>query len=103
MPRTVLVFINNDPQKARMHAESSLKIYLEAMAGTVQLPSLQDLMSRALIGDPQEIIDQLQPGAPHGFQKEDRLMLWFEFNQSGEGEVARQMRLFAEAVMPAFL
>jgi hypothetical protein len=100
MPRTVLVFIDRDGKKARLRGEKALEIYRTAMAGTVQLPSQEDLMARALVGSPEEIVEQLQPGAPHGFQQDDRLMLWFEFNQSEGDSILSQMRLFADSVMP---
>ncbi len=103
MPRTVLVFIDRDGKKARLRGEKALDIYRTAMAGTVQLPSQDDLMARALVGSPEEIVEQLQPGAAHGFQADDRLMLWFEFNQSEGESILSQMRLFADSVMPHYM
>jgi alkanesulfonate monooxygenase SsuD/methylene tetrahydromethanopterin reductase-like flavin-dependent oxidoreductase (luciferase family) len=100
MPRTVLVFIDRDRQKARDMASKCFDTYIEAMRGTVVLPPKDELMARALMGDPAEIRDQLQPDAPHGFHCDDRLMLWFEFNQIEHEAIKSQMRLFAEEVMP---
>jgi alkanesulfonate monooxygenase SsuD/methylene tetrahydromethanopterin reductase-like flavin-dependent oxidoreductase (luciferase family) len=102
MPRTVLVFIDEDSQKAHDRASKCFDTYIEAMRGTAKFPAKEYLMDRALIGSPQEIRDQLHPEDPHGFHGDDRLMLWFEFNQSDNKDVIRQMRLFAEKIVPHF-
>jgi hypothetical protein len=100
MPRTVLVFIDRDRNKARDMASHCFDTYIEAMRGTVVLPPKEELMARALIGDAVEIQDQLHPDATHGFHPDDRLMLWFEFNQIDNDRIKSQMRLFAEDVIP---
>ena len=69
------------------------------MRGTAELPAKEFLMARALIGNPEEIRQQLSPNDPHGFHKDDRLMLWFEFNQADGEAIKQQMRLFSEKVM----
>lgn len=100
MPRTVLVFIDKNPKKAMEMASFCFDTYIEAMRGTAVLPPKEELMARALIGDPQIIRDQLSPDAPHGFHADDRLMLWFEFNQVDYDAIRQQMKLFAEDVAP---
>jgi hypothetical protein len=100
MPRTVLVFIDQNLERAREMADRCFDVYIEAMRGTVVLPPKNELMARALIGDPASIIDQLRPGNSHGFHADDRLMLWFEFNQTDHQAIKSQMRLFAERAMP---
>ena len=55
-------------------------------------------MARALIGDASEIRDQLAPGSSRGFHKDDRLMLWFEFNQVDHSGILDQMRMFSNEV-----
>lgn len=100
MPRTVLIFIDKDRRKAYERAEQCLDIYIEAMRGTVAVPDRKILLERALIGDPQEIIDQMSPDNPRRFHKDDRMMLWFEFNQSSSQSICEQMSLFAEKVAP---
>jgi alkanesulfonate monooxygenase SsuD/methylene tetrahydromethanopterin reductase-like flavin-dependent oxidoreductase (luciferase family) len=102
LPRTVLVFIDPDADKARQRASVSFDTYIEAMRGTAQVPPKAMLMERALIGDSATIRAQLGPDDPHGFRADDRLMLWFEFNQTDNAAVTRQMRQFAAEVMPAF-
>lgn len=102
MPRTVLVFIDRDPIKAQERASKCFDTYIEAMRGTAQVPDKGMLMERALIGDSAMIRAQLAPSDPHGFHADDRLMLWFEFNQSDGDAILNQMRQFAEDVMPHY-
>lgn len=103
LPRTVLVFLDKDRNRAYEMAEHCFDVYIEAMRGTVQMPPKSLLMERALIGDPQEMVDQLTPGSPKGFDADDRLMLWFEFNQTDPEKIQSQMKLFSDKVMPQFL
>lgn len=100
MPRTVLVFIDSDQRRAHLMAERCFDTYIEAMRGTVVLPPKEQLMARALIGDPSAILDQLHPQNSRGFDPEDRLMLWFEFNQNDHFAITQQMQMFAEKVIP---
>jgi alkanesulfonate monooxygenase SsuD/methylene tetrahydromethanopterin reductase-like flavin-dependent oxidoreductase (luciferase family) len=103
MPRTVLVFIDKNPKEAEERASRCFDTYIEAMRGTVATPDKNFLMERALIGDSQMIREQLSPGHSKGFHPDDRLMLWFEFNQADGHAVEHQMRLFAEEVLPRFV
>lgn len=98
LPRTVLTFIDKDRKKARALAEWVLDAYIEAMRGTAQVPDKGVLLSRALIGDAAEIRDQLSPEDPRRLHPDDRLMLWFEFNQSDDEAIRRRMIYFAEEV-----
>lgn len=102
MPRTVLVFIDDDPAEARERASRCFDTYMEAMRGTAKFPSKETLMERALIGDAAQIRRQLSPDDPHGFHKDDRLMLWFEFNQTDSPAIIAQMRRFANDVLPHY-
>ena len=58
------------------------------------------LLQRALIGTAADIRAQLAPGARHGFHPDDRLMLWFEFNQTNGSQILDQMERFADQVLP---
>ncbi len=99
LPRTVLVFIDPDRARAQRLADSTLDTYIEAMRGTAAVPDKRVLLERALIGDAAEIRDQLSPGNPRRFHADDRLMLWFEFNQTDGEAIRRQMRYFFEQVV----
>ncbi len=100
MPRTVLVFIDKNHARAKDMASRCFDTYIEAMRGTVALPPKEQLMERALIGDPLAVRDQLHPESEKAFDPKDRLMLWFEFNQIEHQAIQQQMRLFAEDVIP---
>jgi alkanesulfonate monooxygenase SsuD/methylene tetrahydromethanopterin reductase-like flavin-dependent oxidoreductase (luciferase family) len=102
MPRTVLTFIDRDQKKAEERASACFDTYIEAMRGTVGTPPKDVLMSRALIGEPAKIIELLEPKGKLGFQSDDRLMLWFEFNQADGSAVEDQMILFTEEVSHKF-
>lgn len=98
LPRTVLVFIDPDRYKARRMADTTLDTYIEAMRGTAMVPDKSVLLQRALVGDAEEIREQLSPDNPRRFQADDRLMLWFEFNQLDGDAIERQMRYFFDQV-----
>ncbi|MEY4630763.1 MAG: hypothetical protein RIQ81_883 [Pseudomonadota bacterium] len=100
MPRTVLIFIDDTSKKAHERANHCFDTYIEAMRGTAAVPDKSVLMERALIGDPQEILAQLSPDNPRRLHRDDRLMLWFEFNQADSHDICRQMKLFSQQVMP---
>ncbi len=100
LPRTVMVFINQNRDKAYQLADHVLDNYIEAMRGTTQVPDKTVLLQRALVGDPAEICEQMKPGGLRGFHKDDRLMLWFEFNQLDNAEIQDQMKLFFTEVVP---
>ena len=103
LPRTVLVFIDKDPKAAQARASRCFDTYIEAMRGTAAFPPKETLMQRALIGDAAMIRAQLDPADPHGFHADDRLMLWFEFNQTDGAAIVAQMRQFAADVLPHFV
>jgi hypothetical protein len=100
MPRTVLVFVDDVHRRAEQRASACFDTYIEAMRGTVGFPPKEVLMSRAVVGDPKAAIELMCPGGRLGFEADDRLMLWFEFNQADNNAVLHQMRLFAEKVVP---
>jgi len=98
LPRTVLVFIDPDRKKAYELADQVLGTYVEAMRGTAQVPKKEILLERALVGDPSEIREQMDPKGSRGLHPHDRLMLWFEFNQADHSAIKSQMKLFMQEV-----
>lgn len=102
LPRTVLIFIDESSTKAVERAEQCFATYIDAMKGTVRLPPKETLMERALIGTPDQICQQLDPESERKFHADDRLMLWFEFNQTKNDDIRFQMELFADKVKPHF-
>ncbi len=98
LPRTVMVFIDPDTRKAQALAHSVLDVYIDAMKGTAQVPDKTVLLQRALVGDASEIRDQLHPENPRKFHPDDRLMLWFEFNQLDNDDIKGRMKYFFKEV-----
>lgn len=99
LPRTVMVFIDPDTKKATELAHFVLDAYIEAMKGTAQVPDKTVLMQRALIGDAVQVREQLHPDNPRKFHGDDRLMLWFEFNQLDNESVKSRMKYFFKDVV----
>lgn len=96
MPRTVLVFINDDREKAREEARDALSNYWRALEGTLDEEKVRRATNNALVGDAAEIAGQMKAR----FHPEDRLMLWFDFNNHDSKRVMKNMRDFVERAMP---
>jgi len=97
MPRTVLVFINDDASKAADEAQDALSNYWRALEGTLDREKVRRATSNALVGDAEAIAKQ----AKQRFHPEDRLMLWFDFNNHDSKRVMRNMHDFMTRVAPA--
>ena len=95
MPRTVLVFLDSDSQKAEKHAKQALGTYWQAMEGTLDPEKVKSATKNALVGSPQQIVDELKSR----FHQEDRLMLWFDFNNHNSSEVVAAMEQFKTQVV----
>lgn len=96
MPRTVLVFINDDPEQAHAEAKAALSNYWRALEGTLDEEKVRRATSNALIGDANAIAEQVR----QRFDPDDRLMLWFDFNNHDSKRVMKNMRDFVERVVP---
>lgn len=96
MPRTVLVFIDESSAKAKQTAKQTLDAYWLAMEGTLNPKMVEQATSNALIGTPEEILQQMKSR----YHADDRLMLWFDFNNHDSESVKKSMRLYMEKVKP---
>ena len=104
MPRTVLVFLSDDPnlsveendKKAREMAEKANAAYWTAIQGTIDPVKLAMAVDNALAGHPETVITQMK----ERFHGDDRLMLWFDFNNHNNEQVTGAMRTFMEKVAP---
>lgn len=104
MPRTVLVFIDDSPQasletrraRARATAEKALTNYWRAVEGTLDPMKITQAVDNALVGTSGDIAEQIRAR----FNVDDRLMLWFDFNNHSSPDVCRSMRWFMENVAP---
>ena len=94
MPRTVLVFIDDDPQRAASAARKALENYWRALEGTLDEEKIRRATNNALIGTPAQIAQQVR----ERFDPEDRLMLWFDFNNHDSESVMRSMEMFMNEV-----
>jgi alkanesulfonate monooxygenase SsuD/methylene tetrahydromethanopterin reductase-like flavin-dependent oxidoreductase (luciferase family) len=91
MPRTVLVFINeDDPAKAHDEAKAALSNYWRALEGTLDEEKVRRATNNALIGNAEQIAEQMH----QRFDPADRLMLWFDFNNHDSKRVMKNMRDF---------
>ena len=97
MPRTVLVFINDDPARAEEEARAALTNYWRALEGTLDEEKVRRASENALIGDAAMIAAQVR----ERFHPEDRLMLWFDFNNHDSKRVMKNMEDFMTKVAPA--
>ena len=103
LPRTALVFIDNDPtlssagqcQRAKERASATLAVYWKAMQGTVSAEKIDEELNNALWGNPEQIVEQIQ----QRYHRDDRLMCWFDFCCHDNELVTRQMRIFMEKVV----
>jgi alkanesulfonate monooxygenase SsuD/methylene tetrahydromethanopterin reductase-like flavin-dependent oxidoreductase (luciferase family) len=93
MPRTVLVFINDDPRAAAEEAREALSNYWRALEGTLDATKVQRTTNNALVGDPDSILEQMKR-----FHSDDRLMLWFDFNNHDSKRVMKNMSDFMNRV-----
>jgi alkanesulfonate monooxygenase SsuD/methylene tetrahydromethanopterin reductase-like flavin-dependent oxidoreductase (luciferase family) len=98
MPRTVLVFINEDePEKAPDEAKAALSNYWRALEGTLDEEKVRRATNNALVGNAEQIARQMS----ERFDPEDRLMLWFDFNNHDSKRVMKNMNDFMKRVAPA--
>jgi alkanesulfonate monooxygenase SsuD/methylene tetrahydromethanopterin reductase-like flavin-dependent oxidoreductase (luciferase family) len=98
MPRTVLVFLDDNRAKARQQAQEAMENYWRAIEGTLDQEKVRNAVDNALVGDASEIQAEMEKR----FHKEDRLMLWFDFNNHDNEAVKKSMKTFMEKVAPKF-
>jgi len=95
MPRTVLVFYNDDPARAAEEARDALSNYWRALEGTLDEEKVRRATNNALVGDAEAIAAQVQ----QRFHPDDRLMLWFDFNNHDSKRVMANMEAFMTRVV----
>lgn len=97
MPRTVLVFINDDPARAAEEARAALTNYWLALEGTLDEEKVRRATGNALIGNAEMIARQIAAR----FHSDDRLMPWFDFNNHDSKRVTKNMDDFMTKVAPS--
>lgn len=104
MPRTALIFMDDTEgasedeknAKAKIKAEKAWTNYWKAMEGTLDPAKVKQAVGNAIYGSPQEIAKQIKSK----YHPEDRLMLWFDFNNHDNEDIKNSMRVFKERVEP---
>jgi len=104
MPRTVMVFLNEQPglsptqrsAAAREEANAALGAYWTALEGTLDPAKVARAANNAVIGNAEEIAAQIR----ERFHPEDRLMLWFDFFNHDSDRVVANMEAFRHQVIP---
>jgi len=107
MPRTSLIFINGEDQlspteqraKARQAAQSALENYWRAMEGTLDPRKVAEAVENAVYGNPEDVATQLSAK----YHEDDRLMLWFDFNNHDNQAVKSSMEAFWNKTRPLLL
>lgn len=105
MPRTVFVFLNDEPglstqerrEAAKLEARAALGAYWTALEGTLDPAKVERAADNALIGNAEDIAAEIV----QRFHPEDRLMLWFDFFNHDSPRVIRNMEAFMAKVAPA--
>ncbi len=104
MPRTALVYLDDseglsrEEKTAKAHdkARSAWGAYLTAIQGTLDKEKVEKAVSNTLAGSPEDLAAQIK----EKYHPEDRLMLWFDFNNHDNHDVCKSMKVFKEKVIP---
>jgi len=83
-------------RRATATAEEASANYWRAIEGTLDPERVRNAVNNALVGDSEAIAEQIR----ERFHPDDRLMLWFDFNNHDSPAVVRNMELFMTAVTP---
>lgn len=96
MPRTAMVFLDDTTEKAKRAAEKAWATYWKAMEGTIDSRKVEQAVSNTLAGDAEELSRQIKAK----YHKDDRLMLWFDFNNHDNEFIKKSMTDFKKKVVP---
>ena len=104
MPRTIMVFVNNEDGlsseeqsiAAKEEAKAALSTYWSALEGTIDPSKVERASDNAVIGNVEEVAQQII----QRFDKNDKLMCWFDFFNHDSERVQRNMKAFMDEVAP---
>jgi alkanesulfonate monooxygenase SsuD/methylene tetrahydromethanopterin reductase-like flavin-dependent oxidoreductase (luciferase family) len=96
MPRTAMVFVDKTTARAKAAAEKAWSVYWKAMEGTLDAKKVEQAVGNTLAGSPEDLAEQIRAK----YHPDDRLMLWFDFNNHDNEAVKQSMRVFWEQVVP---
>ena len=89
-----MIFLNEDSKKAKAQAEAAWTNYWKAMEGTIDTKKVEMAVKNTLAGSPEELKDLIA----EKYHPDDRLMLWFDFNNHDNDEIKKSMKLYMEKV-----
>ena len=104
MPRTIMVFVNNEEGlsseeqsiAAKEEAKAALNTYWSALEGTIDPSKVERATDNAVIGNVEEVAEQIT----QRFDRNDKLMCWFDFFNHDSERVQRNMKAFMDEVVP---
>ena len=104
MPRTIMVFVNNEDGlsseeqsiAAKEEAKAALNTYWSALEGTIDPSKVERATDNAVIGNVEEVAEQII----QRFDRNDKLMCWFDFFNHDSERVQRNMKAFMDEVVP---
>ena len=104
MPRTIMVFVNNEEGlsseeqsiAAKEEAKAALNTYWSALEGTIDPSKVERATDNAVIGNVEEVAKQII----QRFDRNDKLMCWFDFFNHDSERVQRNMKAFMDEVVP---
>ena len=104
MPRTIMVFVNNEEGlsseeqsiAAKEEAKAALNTYWSALEGTIDPSKVERATDNAVIGNVEEVAEQIT----QRFDRDDKLMCWFDFFNHDSERVQRNMKAFMDGVVP---
>ena len=104
MPRTAMIFVDDSPgltenqqsAKAKNYARLAWQNYWVAMEKTLDPKKVEQAVSNTIAGNCKEVQEMIRSK----YHSEDRLMLWFDFNNHDNEYIKHSMRAFMEKVAP---
>ncbi len=96
MPRTAMVFIDETDARAKARAKSAWENYWKAMQGTLDNKKVDEAVGNAIAGSPERVADLIR----EKYHPDDRLMLWFDFNNHDNEFLKKSMKVFIVEVAP---
>lgn len=96
MPRTTMIFLDRTSARAKERAQAAWSAYWKAMEGTLDPEKVKKAVDNTLAGEPEEIAERIR----EKYHPEDRLMLWFDFNNHDHQAICWAMQTFIEKVAP---
>ena len=96
MPRTAMIFMDSTTERAKQAAEKAWANYWLAMEGTLDRKKVEQAVENTLAGTPEDLVEAIRAK----YHPEDRLMLWFDFNNHNNAQIKDSMVKFMTHVAP---